>query len=108
MVNHTGGREYRYGITLLNCRPRSYSLVVDVPDDLFRKGSIATGIMFNFLFSDLGKTYLKSTVLPMIQQVEDLTEDMVSILYHLRRHNKRSSTDFLLVLPHCNQQTFLN
>lgn len=81
---------------------------VDVPDDLFRKGSIATGVMFNFLFSDLGKTYLKSTVLPMIQQVEDLTEDMVSILYHLRRHNKRSSTDFLLVLPHCNQQTFLN
>jgi hypothetical protein len=42
----------------------------------------------------------------MIQQVEELTEDMVSILYHLHRHNKRRSIDFLLVLPHCNQQTF--
>ena len=79
MVYYSRGRKYRYGITLLNFHPRSNSLVLDIPDDLFRKGSIATGVMLNFLFSDLGKIYLKNTVLPMIRQVEDLTEDMVSI-----------------------------
>jgi hypothetical protein len=41
----------------------------DDPEDLFRKGSFATQLMYRYFFSELGKKYLRATVLPLINSI---------------------------------------
>jgi len=53
--------------------------ITDDPEDLFRKGSFATQLMYRYFFSELGKKYLRATVLPLITSI--IEADPVSLEY---------------------------
>ena len=55
-------------------------LVLDEPDQLFRKGSFVTQLMFRqFSDKEAGLKYLKSTVLPLVAEISEMSSSDLEV-----------------------------
>lgn len=73
-VNRTGTYYLTIRASIIN-----YS-AIDEPDQLFRKGSFVTQLMFRqFSDKDAGLKYLKSTVLPLVAEISEMSPSELEV-----------------------------
>ena len=70
-------------------------LNTEEPDQLFRKGSFVTQLMFRqFSDKDAGLKYLKSTVLPLVAEISEMSPNELEVRFTVSTHQL---TAYLLI-----------